>query len=113
MSACNLLFIGCIAAAAVTCASCSTSGAKHTDISNISLEQEESGALLETECEAQLHYLTSRIRALGSNTAASSAASTRLKELHSMSEELYLKREYALALTLIEEALQLIEEFGD
>jgi hypothetical protein len=114
VSAGVVLLLGCVTVAIVlACASCSSNGAQNVDILNPTPEPQEADSLLEVECETQLLYLSSRIQSLGSGAAGSDATSTKLKELYSMSEELFLKREYALALTLMDEAVRLIEELGD
>jgi hypothetical protein len=72
---------------------------------------EESG--LATECSSQLIYLANLIEVKEIERDFPASALIEAKELYELGEELYLKRDFRLALDLIEEALQLLQETSD
>jgi hypothetical protein len=69
-------------------------------------------SLLEMECETQLRHLASVIKSKAAVLPNSDPSLIELKEIYAMSEELFLKREFSLVVSLIDDALQLIEENG-
>jgi hypothetical protein len=64
----------------------------------------------ETACEVALLKLEKLLEARATQRSFSVPALLEARELHRIGRELYLEREYALALELIEEGIQLVEE---
>lgn len=67
-------------------------------------------ALIEQACEAQLHHLSSLLSTLERTVPDSDPTLIECKEIYALSEELYLKREFSLALSLIDDAMALLEK---
>ncbi|UCG52115.1 MAG: hypothetical protein JSW58_00755 [Candidatus Latescibacterota bacterium] len=65
---------------------------------------------LEVSCELALVRLESLIASRSADKSFAPAVLIEAKELHRMGTELYLERQYALALELIEEGILLLEE---
>jgi hypothetical protein len=64
----------------------------------------------EVACELALIKLAGLIEAQSAHKTVSSAVFAEATELYRLSKELYLEREYELALELAEEGIELIEE---
>lgn len=68
---------------------------------------------LEMTCEMALVQLAELIAKRSSQPDFPTAVLAEARELHSLGKELYLEREYELALTFIEEGLGLVDEESD
>lgn len=106
MGVCNFLLRGCCIIVLFLGPACTSNNAVPVagDASG------ESIMLLEQECEAQLLLFASLLKTVEAKRPASDPTLIELKELYAMSEELYLKSDYSVALSLIDDALSLIEK---
>jgi len=79
----------------------------------ISAEEKAEQSDLAAECASQLVYLADLIEAEDGGGDAPRSTLIEARELYELGKELYLKRDFRLALDLIEEALQLLQETSD
>lgn len=106
MEICNWLLRGVCIVVVLLAPACASNGAQRVADDRAG----DVSALIEQECEAQLLHLSSLLAALERTAPDSDPTIIECKEIYALSEELYLKKEYSLALSLIDDALSLIEK---
>jgi hypothetical protein len=98
-----------VLAAVLTCSACAPS---HNLTEDPSFAREDRDNI-ESACQSQLTYLNAMIANYFPYDETTRLNLIEAKELYNISEELYLRKDYSLALELIDKAIKIIEESSE